>query len=175
MANLDRIFRGLEAPNCQLQSLDLCFDLIARHERDFASLFEAARCCQSLKAVKVAVEGVLINNYDLDIVACQALSNLLRSSLVLATLGLHCFSFSLRGFGVLVSGLASCKTVISLQLQRSTLSFGSFDLLRSRLDDLTHLEQLILDVWGVENPELLRLLSDASRKRSRLRSLHLEN
>lgn len=120
------------------------------------------------------MESNEIDTFDLDD-ACQALYDLLQSSLVLTTVGLHCFSLTLDGFDLLISGLASSKTATTLQLQSSILSEGSFELLRSRLDDLAHLEELMLDVNKAEHPEILHFLSDASRKLPNLQSLYLEN
>ena len=108
VANLDYIRRGMQAPNCRLQEIDLRFEPATLRDRGLAPLFEAARSCRHLKALKVAVErdeddGI----YEMDGDASEALSGLLQSSTVLTTLRLSNFSFAPDGFGILASGLAN--------------------------------------------------------------------
>lgn len=166
----------MQAPNCRLQEIDLRLDLATLRDRGFTPLFEAAQSCRHLKVLKVA--GELDADYgssELDNDACQALSDLLRSSAVLATLSLANFSFTLEALAILASGLASCKSATALLLPECKMSEGSLELVRTHLDELAHLEELALVVSDEECPDVLRFLRDATLKLPRLRSLCLDN
>ena len=140
--NLEHICRGLAAPNCRLQRLSLSLDFATQRDRDVTAVFDAARSCQHLQSLTLMNNpGGALTYMDDD--TCQALSDLLRSSAVLTSLQLSSFALSLEEFGLVVSGLAACPTILEVYFPGGILQPGSLELLRPHLDDVAKVTAII--------------------------------
>lgn len=162
--HLRHICVGLKAQNCQLHKLHLTLGLVDRQERDLARVFEAAQSCRHLQSLTLVADHPDGLRYILDDGACQALSDLLQSSAVLTTLHLQRFSLPLEGFGRVISVLAACNTAIAVDFMNGYLPPSCLALLRSRLDDMAQLEELVLDVADMVGSDFVGFLREASQK-----------